>query len=86
MTNPTTNPTINPTTKQRAAALLHRYDAMRKEIREVERDLAKACTQYGRETGHWGFNKDHLRIQLDNEERLRIENQAEQAMWEQTNA
>lgn len=74
------------TTKQRAAMLLRKYDEMRKEIRSVERELAKACTEYGRETGHWGFNKDHLRIQLDNEERLRIGAQADQAMWEQTNA
>ena len=74
------------TTKQRAAMLLRKYDEMRKEIRNVERDLAKTCTEYGRETGHWGFNKDHLRIQLDNEERLRIEAQADQAMWEQSNA
>lgn len=74
------------TTKQRATMLLRKYDEMRKEIRSVERELAKACTEYGRETGHWGFNKDHLRIQLDNEERLRIEAQADQAMWEQANA
>jgi hypothetical protein len=74
------------TTKQRAAELLRKYDEMRKEIRDVERELAKACTQYGRETGHWGFNKDHLRIQLDNEERARIEARAEQALWEQANA
>lgn len=80
-----TNPTINPTIKQRAAALLHRYDAMRKEIREVERDLAKAVTAYGKEIGCWGMSKDHFRIQLNNEERLRIENQAEQAMWEGAN-
>ena len=73
------------TTKQRATMLLRKYDEMRKEIRNVERELAKACTEYGRETGHWGFNKDHLRIQLDNEECLRIETQADQAMWEQTN-
>ncbi len=76
----------NMTTKQRATMLLRKYDAMRKEIREVERDLAKACTEYGRATGHWGFNKDHLRIQLDNEERTRIENQAERDAWEKANA
>lgn len=74
------------TTKQRATMLLRKYDDMRKEIRSVERELAKVCTEYGRETGHWGFNKDHLRIQLDNEERMRIEAQADQAMWEQANA
>lgn len=70
------------TTKQRAALLLRKYDQMRREIRNVERDLAKACTEYGRETGHWGFNKDHLRIQLDNEERLRMEDAADRHAWE----
>ena len=74
------------TTKQRATLLLRKYDLLRKEMRETERQLARACTEYGRETGHWGFNKDHLRIQLDNEERARIEAQAEQAIWEQNNA
>ncbi len=76
----------NMTTKQRATLLLRKYDEMRREIRSVERDLAKACTEYGRETGHWGFNKDHLRIQLENEERARIEAQADQAIWEKANA
>lgn len=74
------------TTKQRAALLLRKYDQMRKEIRIIERDLAKACTEYGRETGHWGFNKDHLRIQLDNEERLRLEDAADRDAWEKANA
>lgn len=74
------------TTKQRAALLLRKYDQMRKEIRTVERDLARACTEYGRETGHWGFNKDHLRIQLENEERLRLEDAADRDAWEKANA
>jgi hypothetical protein len=74
--------TDNLTTKQRAALLLRKYDHMRRELRIIERDLAKACTEYGRETGHWGFNKDHLRIQLDNEDRIRIEAMADQAAWE----
>ena len=74
------------TTKQRAALLLRKYDQMRREIRIIERDLAKACTEYGRETGHWGFNKDHLRIQLDNEERLRLEDAADRDAWEKANA
>lgn len=76
----------NMTTKQRAALLLRKYDQMRKELRETERELAKAVTAYGKETGYWGLNKDHFRIQLDNEERARIEAQAEQSMWEQSNA
>lgn len=74
------------TTKQRAALLLRKYDQMRKEIRTIERDLARACTEYGRETGHWGFNKDHLRIQLENEERLRLEDAADRDAWEKANA
>ena len=74
------------TTKQRASLLLRKYDQMRKEIRIVERDLAKACTDYGRETGHWGFNKDHLRIQLDNEAKLRLEDAAERDAWEKAHA
>lgn len=77
---------MNMTTKQRASLLLRKYDQMRKEIRIVERDLAKACTDYGRETGHWGFNKDHLRIQLDNEAKLRLEDAAERDAWEKAHA
>lgn len=67
-------------TKQQAAVLLRKYDEMRRELRDIERELAKLCTLYGRETGHWGFNKDHLRIQLDNEARL--EQQADRDAWE----
>ena len=67
-------------TKQQAALLLRKYDEMRRELREIERELAKLCTNYGRETGHWGFNKDHLRIQLENEARL--EQQADRDAWE----
>ena len=76
----------NLTSKQRATLLLRKYDHMRKELRVIERDLAKACTEYGRETGHWGFTKDHLRIQLDNEEKARLEYLAEQDAWERANA
>lgn len=76
----------NLSNKQRATLLLRKYDHMRKELRTIERDLAKACTEYGRETGHWGFTKDHLRIQLDNEEKARLEYLAEQDAWERANA
>ena len=76
----------NLTNKQRATLLLRKYDHMRKELRGVEHDLAKACTDYGRETGHWGFNKDHMRIQLDNEEKARLEHLAEQDAWEKAHA
>lgn len=74
------------TTKQRAAMLLREYDEMRARIRIVERDLAKAVTAYGKETGYWGLSKDMFRIQLENEERVRLEDAAERDAWEQANA
>lgn len=72
----------NMTTKQRATMLLRKYDEMRREIRDVERDLAKAVTDYGKETGYWGLSKDHFRIQLQNEARMRLEDAAERDAWE----
>jgi len=55
------------TTKREAAALLRKYDKMRHELRTLEHDLAKACTDYGRAQGIWGFNRDHLRMQIERE-------------------
>jgi hypothetical protein len=55
------------TTKKEAAALLRKYDKLRHELRTLEHDLAKACTDYGRTQGLWGFNKDHLRMQIERE-------------------
>lgn len=55
------------TKKQEAADLLARYDALRAELRTVERDLGRACADYGRSIGVWGFSKDHLRMQLERE-------------------
>lgn len=57
-------------TKRQAVALLRRYDALRAELRTVERDLNRTVTEYGKERGVYGFNKDHFRIQIDNEERI----------------
>lgn len=76
----------NMTTKQRATLLLREYDEMRVRIRNVERELAKAVTAYGRETGYWGMSKDHFRIQLENEERVRLEDAADRDAWERANA
>lgn len=73
-------------TKLQAAILLRKYDQLRGELRTIERELAKAVTNYGRETGHWGLNKDHFRIQLDNEERIRMEQAAERDAWEKAHA
>lgn len=73
-------------TKLQAAILLRKHDQLRGELRTIERELAKAVTNYGRETGHWGLTKDHFRIQLDNEERIRMEQAAERDAWEKANA
>ena len=73
-------------TKMRAAVLLRKHDQLRKELRATEQELAKAVTAYGRETGHWGLTKDHFRIQLDNEERIRLELAAERNDWEKAHA
>lgn len=55
------------TTKAEAAALLREYDELRARMRVLERELGRACAEYGRSIGVWGFNRDHLRIQLERE-------------------
>ena len=55
------------TTKTEAAALLREYDELRARMRVLERELGRACAEYGRSVGVWGFSKDHLRIQLERE-------------------
>jgi hypothetical protein len=55
------------THKEEAAALLHQYDDMKLKLLLLERELAKACADYGRtrETDRtWGFTKDMLRNEL----------------------
>jgi type II secretory pathway component PulJ len=74
----------NLTNKQRATLLLRKYDDMKREIRTVERDLAKAVTLYGREKGYYGMSKDHFRIQLDQEESMRLEDAADRDAWEKS--
>jgi hypothetical protein len=55
--------------KMKATRLLRKYDKMRAEMRDLEHELARACVAYGREQGYlYGFNKDHLRMQLDHED------------------
>ena len=54
-------------TKKEAAALLRKYDKMRAELRTLEHELAKACAEYGKSIGVWGFHRDHLRLQLERE-------------------
>lgn len=53
--------------KARAVALLTEYDTLRIRMRDIERELGKACADYGRSMGVWGFSRDHLRLQLERE-------------------
>lgn len=52
-------------TKKKAVKLLTRYDKLRLEMRVLEHDLARACADYGRSIGVYGFSKDHLRIHIN---------------------
>lgn len=63
------------TNQEQATALLHKYDKMRRELRDVERELHAACMAYGRELGIAGFNKDYLRTRV-NMERERVAREA----------
>lgn len=54
-------------TKRKAIRLLRKYDKMRMEMRTLEHDLAKACANYGRSIGVYGYRADHLRMQLARE-------------------
>ena len=54
--------------KDHAVALLREYDALRLRLRILERELARATTEYGKTIGVWGFNKDHLRVRVGMEE------------------
>jgi hypothetical protein len=63
-------------TEQRATQLLNKYDKMRRELRELERELHAACQAYGREQGNVGwYNKDTFRIHV-NMKRERLEREA----------
>ena len=62
--------------ERRATKLLNKYDSMRKELRNLERDLHTACQEYGREQGNIGwYNKDTFRIHV-NMKRERTEREA----------
>ena len=55
--------------KRNAVRLLREYDKLRARLRLLEREASRACSAYGVETGRWGFRLDHLRIELENEQR-----------------
>jgi len=52
---------------QEATRLLRRYDKLRTEMRGMEHDVNRACADYGRSIGVWGFRPDHLRMRLNRE-------------------
>lgn len=60
--------TTTTTTKRSASRLLRKYDKMRVEMRALELELTRACTDYGRSIGVWGYTRDHLRMQLERDE------------------
>jgi len=63
-------------TEERATTLLAKYDRIRRELRELERELHAACQAYGREQGQTGwYNKDTFRIHV-NMKRERLEREA----------
>ena len=72
--------------KTKAAALLRRYDQLRRELRETEYELGPAVTEYGIQTGRRGLSKDHFRSELEREELIRLEIAAERNDWEKANA
>lgn len=47
-----------------AAKLLRRYDKLKAELLMLEPELNRACADYGRDKGVWGFRPEHLRIEL----------------------
>ena len=56
--------------KDKAVTLLRRYDKLKAELMQVERELSKACADYGRSANPalWGYSKDMLRNDLKREE------------------
>lgn len=53
--------------KEELAAKLAKYDAMRADLRTLERELSRDCAAYGVATGRWGWRIDHLRLELNRE-------------------
>jgi hypothetical protein len=70
--------------KAKAAALLRRYDQLRRELRETEYELGPAVTEYGIQTGRRGLSRDHFRSEIERETML--EQAAERNDWEKANA
>ncbi len=53
---------------KRAAKLLKRYDDLRREFNEVERELTIAATEYGKRRGYYTFTRiETMRLMMENE-------------------
>lgn len=52
------------TLRVQAIRLLEEYDDLRTQLASRRQQLDKACADYGRATNRWGFNPDHLRIEV----------------------
>ena len=52
------------TTKLKALTLLRRHDRLQAELRALTPALNKACADYGRSIGLWGYRPDHLRMDM----------------------
>lgn len=54
-------------TKAEVAAMLEAYDKLRSDLRKLEHELNRACADYGRSIGVWGYSRDHMRMQIERE-------------------
>lgn len=54
-------------TKAKATRLLRKYDKLRTQLLQLEHEAAKACADYGRTIGVWGYRLDHMRMELERE-------------------
>jgi hypothetical protein len=53
--------------REEALTLLSEYDELRMQLTAIKQRLDKACADYGRAINRWGFNPDHLRIEVYHE-------------------
>ncbi len=62
--------------KRQVTSMLRRYDRLKDELADLERDLNKAVADYGVSTGRWCFNKDQFRAELERERNQTTRKQA----------
>lgn len=56
---------LDETATEDAEALLEEYDAKKRELWQLEQKLNRACSDYGRRLGLYGFSPTHLRQRLN---------------------